>query len=385
MIEAGETLTLSAKLRRRDELGDDELQHAMIDQPHEAEALGDRHDVARRDGGAVGPADPHQAFMEGDAARERFDDRLEGGNDAALVQRADDGVARAHVLAAHRLALGIGTEHFERAAPPQLSGAERFVDPGEQFVNGLGVARRHDAAHRHGHRDRPGPGEDHLVAHRDEQALAREPELVRGAIAQDQPELVPGQPAEMIAAAQIGAQPLHHRRNHLVADRESIGLVDAGEIVDRDDEHGERRPQPVGVVQDVVEQGRELPAVHPARQVVGPGGVFSDKPFVDDAHDAMGACGPAIGPGEPAPDVLDAHGLRFAVGRNAVPDSIEHAVPAVALIRAQHDVAPRDWAWPSHRKATVAAGSGAAARSALCPIGPPSRPIASRSLRMSHA
>jgi hypothetical protein len=92
----------------------------------------------------------------------------------------------------------------------------------------------------------------------------------------------------MIAAAQIGTQPLHHRRDHLVADREPVGLVDTRKIVDRDDEHGERGAQPVGVVQRVGEEADELPASHLAGEAVGPGGAFSGVLLVDDAHDAGG-------------------------------------------------------------------------------------------------
>jgi hypothetical protein len=46
-------------------------------------------------------------------ARRRVGDRLEGRDDAAFVEGRDDGVAGAHVFAAHRIAGGIRAKHFQ--------------------------------------------------------------------------------------------------------------------------------------------------------------------------------------------------------------------------------------------------------------------------------
>ncbi len=105
LMDSGETFRAQLQVGRGRHLGDGVLQHAMIDEADEAEALGERHDLGRRDEGAVGAADAHQAFMERGPPRCRFHHGLEGGEDAALVERPDDLVARPHVLAALRVAL----------------------------------------------------------------------------------------------------------------------------------------------------------------------------------------------------------------------------------------------------------------------------------------
>ena len=48
MVEAAETLRLAFSAGRRDQLGDDQLEHAVVEQAHQAEPLGERHDLAGR-------------------------------------------------------------------------------------------------------------------------------------------------------------------------------------------------------------------------------------------------------------------------------------------------------------------------------------------------
>ena len=54
MIESGETLRLARSVGAAASSAIDQLDHAMVDQPHQAELLGDRNDGARRHDGAVG-------------------------------------------------------------------------------------------------------------------------------------------------------------------------------------------------------------------------------------------------------------------------------------------------------------------------------------------
>ena len=85
------------------------------------------------------------------------DDRLVDQEDAPLVERVDDLVGGAHVLLALRLALGIGLIGLERAAPLGLGAVERVLRADQHLADVAGVARRGDAADRHGHGDRARP------------------------------------------------------------------------------------------------------------------------------------------------------------------------------------------------------------------------------------
>jgi len=142
MIDGRRYVDTQLELRRRDELGDDEIEQCGgRSGPHQAETLGDRHDVARRDVGTVGPADPASGPRGRRAGADAASTtRLEGGNDAALVERADDG-RRSHACfrGASPRVPPLGRNTSSVAAPPQLAGAERLVHPDEQLVNGFGV------------------------------------------------------------------------------------------------------------------------------------------------------------------------------------------------------------------------------------------------------
>ena len=104
-LDAGDTLRLTLQVGRGEQLGHDQVDHAVVDETDQPEALRNRNDVAGAQQGAVAAHDPHQAFMEHRLARNRFDHRLERNQDATLVERCDDLVGRAHVLAAHGFAL----------------------------------------------------------------------------------------------------------------------------------------------------------------------------------------------------------------------------------------------------------------------------------------
>ncbi len=97
----------------------------MVEHAHEAELLGDRHDLAGMGDAAVGAVHPHQAFVEGELARLRVDHRLEGERDAPLVERGDDLVGRAQAFAAQRVALDVGPIGGERAVALGACGVQR--------------------------------------------------------------------------------------------------------------------------------------------------------------------------------------------------------------------------------------------------------------------
>ena len=145
-MEAGETLRLACSAGARDQFIDDEFEHAVVEQAHETEPLGDRNDVVGADQSAVGAADAHQAFVEGGPPIRRRHHRLVGKKDAPLVERGDDLVGGAHVLAPQRFALDIRPIGEERAAAFALGGVERFLRAGEDFRDAAGMARRRHAA-----------------------------------------------------------------------------------------------------------------------------------------------------------------------------------------------------------------------------------------------
>ncbi|GCC46359.1 hypothetical protein chiPu_0030621, partial [Chiloscyllium punctatum] len=219
-------------IRGRGELGDGELQHAMIDQPDQAEPLGDRHDVGREQRTAVVLLHADQALVKRRLPRARIDYRLEADHDAALVQRGDDLVGDADVDAALRVALDIRLPQRERTGAAALGGIQRLLGAIDRLFRRLRMARDGDGTDRCGHRYRAGPGRHHLVAHRGEEALGRDVGIVDGAVAQDQAELVAGEAAEHVAAAQPGANPLRHLGDDGVRDIEAESVVDPRQMID---------------------------------------------------------------------------------------------------------------------------------------------------------
>ena len=95
------------------------------------------------------------------------------------------------------------------------------------------MTRRGDAADRDGDRDRPGPGRHHVVADAREHPLGRNRHVVGHAVAQHQAEFVAGETAERVLAAHPGAHAFPHFADHFVGDVETIGFIDARQIVDR--------------------------------------------------------------------------------------------------------------------------------------------------------
>ena len=166
MVEAGETLRLACKRRRGRHFVDDEFEHAVVEQAHQTEPFRDRNDVVRRDQAAVGAPDAHQALVERGPPVSRRSHGLVGEKNAPLVERGDDLVGRAHIVAAQRFALDIGPVGQERAATPGLGGVEALLRAGKNFRHAAGVTRRRDPADRDGDRDRSGAGRHHLIANR---------------------------------------------------------------------------------------------------------------------------------------------------------------------------------------------------------------------------
>ena len=91
----------------------------------------------------------------------------------------------------------------------------------------------------------------------DEESIGRNRDVLGRAIVQDDAELVSGEPADEIVAAHLGAQAPGDERNNLVGDFVAIGLVDAREIVDRDQKKPAGRTRAEAFLQGFF---RELPS-----------------------------------------------------------------------------------------------------------------------------
>ena len=298
-----------AKIRMRRQFADRELQHAMVEQPHEAEVLRNRNDVLRRDDGAVGAADAHQAFVETNSARLRLHDRLIGDQHAPLVQRADDLVAGAHVFAPHALALDVRTVGGKRPAPLRLGIVRGFLRARQNFLHRARVARRDDATDGDRYGNRTCLGVHNTIANADQQPFGGNPDVVGTALLQHDAEFVAGVAAERVGAAHLGAQPLRDFRDHFVGNVIAVGFVDARQVVDRNEQEPARLLKLHRLVERLRQHRGQPPAVHLAGQRIELRQVrqmlFLGVTLVDDADNAMRAHRLAVRTGEPAADVFD--------------------------------------------------------------------------------
>ena len=171
------------------------------------------------------------------------------------------------------------------------------------------MARRGHAADGRGHRDRPGAGRHHFVAHAGQQPLGGDRHVVGRAIAQHQAEFVAGKAAERVLAAHAAAQALGDLGDHLIGDVEAVGFVDARQIVDGDQQESAGRAEADRVLQRVFKHLGEVVPVQFAGEPVVAGEkvepAFVLVALVDDAQDAVRARRPAVGAGKPAAGILD--------------------------------------------------------------------------------
>src|SRR5204863_4868741 len=122
-------------------------------------------------------------------------------------------------------------------------------------------------------------------------------------------ELTDREPPVRVAAAHQRVQTLAYRGDHFVRDRKPVRLVDAAEMVDCEEKETARRAQAGGFIESDLQRLEQLDAVYLAgqsvelRQVGEP--LLARVAFIDDAHDAVGTGRPAVGAGEPSPDILD--------------------------------------------------------------------------------
>src|SRR5436190_2241148 len=191
------------------------------------------------------------------------------------------------------------------------------------------MARRSDAADGHRNGDRTRAGAYDVIAHARDQALSGLLHVVRRAVVKNDAELVAGEAAKLIATAHLGPQALGHRTDRLVGNLETVGFVEAREIVDRYQHKAAGIALRHRLLERCLKHLGEMEAVHLAGEPIKPRQV--SKPLllivalVDNANDTMRPYGLAIGTGEPTADVLDPEGFFGAGGMQRVLHLIGHA------------------------------------------------------------
>ena len=340
----GRDVEAELHVRRLGQLRYHQFEHAVIDQPDQAELLGDGDDVRRQQHLAVALLHPHQAFVEGGLPRSGVDHRLERHHDAPLVERGDDLVGDADIDPALGVALGIGTPQRERAGAAALGHVQGFLGAVDRLVGVARVARHADRADRRRHRNRTRLGRHHVIANPGEEALGRDIDVVDGAVLQDQSELVAREAAEHVAAAQPRADPARGFRNHRVRDIEAEGIVDARQMVDADQHEGERRPETCGLLDRLGQCRHQMGAVEFAGQRIVPRQPLelfvAGVALIVDADDALHLRRPAVEPGKPAAGFLDPEHRRGGRGAHAVFDAVGRAGAAMGRRRMAERVGP---------------------------------------------
>jgi hypothetical protein len=127
-----------------------------------------------------------------------------------------------------------------------------------------------DRADRCGDRDRAGFGRHHVVANAGQKPLGGDIDVVDGAIPQDQPEFVAGEPAEHIAGPQPGTNAPGDFGNHRVRHIEAEGVVDACQVIDADQHEGAGRAEASGFLDRLGQRCDEMGAIEFAGQRVVP-------------------------------------------------------------------------------------------------------------------
>ena len=184
------------------------------------------------------------------------------------------------------------------------------------------MAGRRHSADRHRHGDRARVGRHQFVAHAGQQPLGGDRHIVRRAVLEDDAEFVARIAAQRIAPAHQAADALAHHPDHLIGGIVAVRLVDAAEIVDGDQEKAAGGPKAHRFLECLLQNFGQVIAVEFARELVAAGEVLEPAlalvALVDDMDGAVGARGLAVGPGEPAPRILDPEPRLLAgIGRMA--------------------------------------------------------------------
>ena len=220
---------------------------------------------------------------------------------------------------------------------PFAASSASFLGAGQNLRHAARVTRRRHPADRHGDGDRTGGGRHHLVADSGKQAIGGGRHVVRRAFGEHDTELGAGIAAERILAAHPATDALGDRSDDLIGNIEAVGIVDATEIVDRDQQEPAGGAGSHGLFQRLLQDHRQLMPVQLAGKAVVVGEIAEPAVALvalsDDAHGPVCARRPAAGASEPAAAVLDPEfGAGAGIGADAVLRLEEAAAALVALV-----------------------------------------------------
>ncbi|MGY4423681.1 hypothetical protein ACVWY2_006130 [Bradyrhizobium sp. JR6.1] len=128
-------------------------------------------------------------------------------------------------------------------------------------------------------------------------------------VAQDQPELVAGEAAEHVAAAQPRTNPFRHLGDDGVRDIEAERIIDPRQMIDADQHERAGGAEARALLDGLGERGDQMGAVELVGQRIVPRQLHellvAGMPFIVDANDALHARRLAVGAGKPAAGLLD--------------------------------------------------------------------------------
>ncbi len=220
------------------DLRDRGLQDEAVDEADEAQLLDRRNEGAGHDDAAILGDHAQQAFMIIDRARGARHHRLIGEGEAAFLERPLHAFAQRHADAMAAALLFRQAIGHEAVAAGALGFGERGFGARHDFVSGLGLLGKGDAADRDGGVDRTDRGVDRNPAHRGKDLFRRRGDMGFRAMRQDDAEAVAADAADHVACAQALIEPVPDLDQHLVGGLVTEGVIDGRELVDADREIG---------------------------------------------------------------------------------------------------------------------------------------------------
>ena len=220
------------------EHGDGGFQRETVHQVHDAHLLGGRHEMAGRKHAAVRLDHAQQAFVVGNLAVAGLDDGLIGQAQPVFLQGAHHFVADLHHAQARGFAAGRRLIGGKAVAAVGAGTVQRLLGAQHRVLAGGGGLGQPHRAHRTGGGDQAGAGFDAIGAHAATQPCRHHRDLAFPAVLEDDAELVAGDAADDVAAAQRAGKPFAHAHDHFLAGIEAEAVVDHGETVDRGHQEG---------------------------------------------------------------------------------------------------------------------------------------------------
>ncbi|MCY1510187.1 hypothetical protein D9M68_445570 [compost metagenome] len=234
-------------------------QHPGVEFGDETIGLGDAYEAVRREQAELRVLPAHQGFQLGHLAAVEVEDGLVVENQALVL-----GQGQVQFLFQLQLegglVLQVPAEEVQVVAAAALGLVEREVGVLEQFLAGFAIVGVEADADAGGHGDvAPAQGDGFFHALHD--PPGQRPGLRQVAEARQYAELVAAQACDHVLATQHAAHALGHHLEQLVAGVVAEAVVDALEVVDVEEHHGQRLLE-LGVVEqffaEVVVEGAAI-------------------------------------------------------------------------------------------------------------------------------